>query len=116
VATLLKSHAIEHLIDENYKPTNLELDKLQRAWLFKVMQDNFKQSSCKAIILVHKDTKDTRAIWSDLKQIMEKSMLSQINLATLSTFLTSARLATMGWKGTQTNYVYYYKEQAQKFN
>jgi hypothetical protein len=57
-----------------------------------------------------------RAIWRDLKQIMEKSMLSQINAATLSTFLASAHLATMGWKGSQTNYAYYYKEQACKFN
>jgi hypothetical protein len=52
----LKSNAIEHLIDAKYKPTNKGLDELQRAWLFKVMQDNFKQSSCKVVILAHEDT------------------------------------------------------------
>jgi hypothetical protein len=112
----VKSHAIEHLIDKNHVPTNLELDKLQRALLFKVMQDNFKQLSCKAIVIARKDTKDLRAIWHGIKKMMEKSILSQIKSARLFTFLTSARLATMDPKGTQTNYIYYYKKQACTFN
>jgi hypothetical protein len=57
--TTLDSHALGHLIDENHVIVNEELDRAQRSWLFKVMQDSFKQPTCKAIVTKYEDTKDT---------------------------------------------------------
>jgi hypothetical protein len=100
---MLDSHALGHLIDKKHVIMNEELDKAQRSWLFKVMQDSFKQPTCKAIVTKYEDTKDTRAIWKNIVQEMEKSMAAQIHTGVLSTYLTNTKLATQGWKGTQTN-------------
>jgi hypothetical protein len=95
---------------------NEELDKAQQSWLFKVMQDSFKQPTCKAIITKYEETKDTRAIWKDIVREMEKSMAAQIHTGVLSTYLTNTKLATQGWKGTQTNWIIHFKEQARRYN
>jgi hypothetical protein len=100
------------MIDEEHVIMNKELDKAQRSWLFKVMQDLFKQPTCKAIVTKHEETKDTRAIWKDIVQEMEKSMAAYIHTDVLSTYLTNTKLATQGWKGTQTNWFIHFKEQA----
>jgi hypothetical protein len=55
----LDSDALGHLIDEKHVIMNEELDKAQRSWLFKVMQDSFKHPTCKAIVTKYEDTKDT---------------------------------------------------------
>jgi hypothetical protein len=62
----LDSHALGHLIDGKHIIMNKEHDKAQRSWLFKVMQDSFKQPTCKAIVSKYKETKDTQAIWKDI--------------------------------------------------
>jgi hypothetical protein len=92
----LDSHALGHLIDENHVVMNEELDKAQRSWLFKVMQDSFKQPTCKAIVTKYEETKDTRAIWKDIVPEMEKSMAAQIHTGVLSTYWTNTKLATQG--------------------
>ena len=114
--TTLDSHALGHLIDEKHVVSNKELDKAQRSWLFKVMQDSFKQPTCKAIVTKHEETKDTRAIWKEIVKDMEKSMAAQIHTAALSTYLTNTKLASQGWKGTQTNWIIHFKEQSRRYN
>jgi hypothetical protein len=114
--TTLDSHALRHLIDKNHVIVNKELNRAQRSWLFKVMQDSFKQPTCKAIVTKYEDTKDTRAIWTDIVREMEKSMAAQIHTGVLSTYLTNTKLATQGWKGTQTNWIIHFKEQACRYN
>jgi hypothetical protein len=47
---------------------------------------------------------------------MEKSMAAQIHTGVLSTYLTNTKLATQGWKGTQTNWIIHFKEQACRYN
>jgi hypothetical protein len=114
--TTLDSHALGHLIDNDYVVLNTELDKAQQSWLFKVMQDSLKQPTCKAIVTKHEETKDTRAIWKEIVKDMEKSMAAQIHTAALSTYLTNTKLATQGWKGTQTNWIIHFKEQSRRYN
>jgi hypothetical protein len=77
---------------------NEELDKAQRSWLFKVMQDSFKQPTCKAIVTKQEETKDTQAIWKDIIQEMEKLMAAQIHTGVLSTYLTNTKLVTKDGK------------------
>jgi hypothetical protein len=45
-----------------------------------------------------------------------KSMAAQIHTGVLSTYLTNTKLATQGWKGTQTNWIIHFKEQACHYN
>jgi hypothetical protein len=47
---------------------------------------------------------------------MEKSMAAQIHTGVLSTYLTNTKLATQGWRGTQTNWIIHFKEQARRYN
>jgi UDP-2,3-diacylglucosamine pyrophosphatase LpxH len=112
----LDSHSLGHLIDENHVIMNKELNRAQRSWLFKVMQDSFKQPTCKATVTKYEDTKDTQAIWKDIVQEMEKSMAARIHTGVLSTYLTNTKLATQGWKGTQTNWIIHFNEQARCYN
>mgnify|MGYP000358357633 FL=1 len=112
----LESHELQHLVDPTHVPLNVELDRAQRNWLYKVMQDNFKQSTCKMIVNQHEKDKDTRAIWKEIFHEMEKSMAAQINTTTISTYLTNTKLAKQGWKGTQTNWIIHYKEKARQYN
>jgi hypothetical protein len=43
-------------------------------------------------------------------------MAAQIHTGVLSTYLTNTKLATRGWKGTQTNWIIHFKEQARRYN
>jgi hypothetical protein len=47
---------------------------------------------------------------------MDKSMAAQIHTGVLSTYLTNTKLATQGWKGTQTNWIIHFKEQSRRYN
>ena len=117
IISTLDAQELSHLIDVTYVVLNKELDKVQRYWFYKVLQDVIKQSTCKMIVNNHEDDKDTRAIWAEICEQMEKSMAAQISTSNISTYLTNtAKLSTSGWKGTQTNWLMHYKEQARKYN
>jgi hypothetical protein len=40
--TTIESHGLDHLIDTNYVVANLDLDKIQRGWLYKILQDTIQ--------------------------------------------------------------------------
>ena len=51
--TTLESHGLLHLIDPTFVVVDEELDKRQRGWLYKVMQDKIQCAQGKAIVTRH---------------------------------------------------------------
>ena len=60
--TTLESVSLEHLIDPNHDPTNLELDKAQTKWLCKIFVDVVQNPQAKTIVVEHADQKNTRTL------------------------------------------------------
>ena len=106
--TTVRAHALSHLIDESYTvpDKDKELDRAQMDWLFKVIQDKMILPAGKAIVDAHENTMDTRMLWKALVDHFSKSTVTEIRSQTLSTWITSTRLAEGGWNGSHQNYIY----------
>ena len=108
----LESQDLQHVVDSSIVPTDMELDALQRKWVYKVLVDVAKTPITKTIVDNHYDDKDTRAIWDEIQKHYDGSMTTQLHSQRLSTYLTSARLDRINWKGTQQTAILNYKQQA----
>ena len=104
-----------HLI-EKHVPNDLELDKVQRQWLCKIMQDTFEEPVAKSIVKAHLDDMDTRAMWKEITQCHEYSTTSTISSQKLSSYIASVRLEDGRWRGTQCNFIVHFKEQLRQHN
>ena len=116
IETTVKSHGLSHILDATFVPTNNDLDDQQKDWMFKVFEDTMKQPAARLIVTKYKETHDTRALWTELKDTLGSSMTSELNAQKISTYMTSTRLHTMGWRGTQENFLLHYAEQARIYN
>jgi hypothetical protein len=114
--TTLESHSLSHLIDEKHKPTDKDLDAAQRGWLYSVLQTIFKAPMAKTIVTRHLSDKDTRLIWKEICAHYDSSMTSVLRAQLLSSYLTSTRLHTLQWRGTQSNFILHWMEQARIYN
>ena len=114
--TTIQSQNLYHLIDEDFNPTNKDLDKLQMNWLYKVMQDVFVAGSAKAIVTAHIEDKDTRAIWKEICETLKTNMTSELKSQTILTYLSSTRLNDGKWRGTEEAYVLHYQQQVRLYN
>ena len=91
---------------------NAALDAAQRTWMYKAMQDCMICAPAQNIVTEHIGDKDMRTIWKKLKEYFAKSMAVDTRVGTLSTYLTSTRLANTRWRGMQVNFILHWKEQA----
>lgn len=117
IMTALEASGLDHLIEEGFDVKgNLELDRAQQKWLYKVFQDTLTAPMAKAIVLKNIDKKDTRVIWKQLLEHYDNSMSAVIKSQQLSTYLTSTRLLTSGWRGTHENFLLNFKDQSRILN
>jgi hypothetical protein len=79
--TTIESHGLGHIIDINHVIDNLDLDKIQRGWLYKILQDTIQAPQGKSIVTKHIDDKDTRKIWEELCEYYDHSMSLTFNPA-----------------------------------
>lgn len=114
--TTLESHSLSHLTDETHVPTDLDLDAAQRGWLYSVLQTVFKAPMAKTIVTRHLATKDTRLIWKEICEYYDSSMTSVLRSQMISSYLTSTRLHSIQWRGTQANFILHWMEQARIHN
>jgi hypothetical protein len=114
--TTLESHSLAHLIDDSHVVTDADLDQAQRGWLYSVMQTAFKAPMAKTIVTKHLVDKDTRKIWKELCEYYDGSMTSVLRAQQISSYLTSTRLHNLQWKGSQTNFILHWVEQARIYN
>jgi len=101
---------------EDYEPDNEELDKAQQKFFYKVLVDSVKPQAMKAIVYKHRATKDTRLIWKEITDYIKTSMTNELEAQKHSTWLSSTRLHTSGWRGTQESYLTAFGERARLHN
>lgn len=114
--TTLESHSLAHLIDDTYVVDDPDLDQAQRGWLYSVLQTAFKAPMAKTIVTKHLTDKDTRAVWKEMCEYYDSSMTSVLRSQQISSYLTSTRLHQLQWKGSQTNFILHWVEQARIYN
>ena len=112
----VNSQGLSHVLDESFVPTNLALYERQSNWLFSVFMTKFKTPFSKSLIKKYQTTQDTRALWKELSEHMDESFTGEITVQKLSTFLTSFRLSTSQWKGTQESFILNFAEKARQYN
>ena len=105
-----------HLIKERHVPDNIELDKLQQSWLYKILQDVIKLPAAKAVITAHLDNMNTRQIWAELCDTLDDRITAELQAQQLSTYLTSTRLKDGNWRGTHELFILHFKEQIRLHN
>jgi hypothetical protein len=66
-STTIESHGLGHMTLKHVID-NLDLDKIQRGWLYKILQDTIQAPQGKSIVTKHIDDKDTRKIWEELSE------------------------------------------------
>ena len=105
----LKACGLHHLIEAGYKPKNEDLHKAESSWLYKVFQDRVTNSIGKGIVAQHLSTMDCAKLWEDLCKRFDKSMAADIRISSMSTHLTSIKLADR-WKGTHQSFITHFRE------
>jgi len=112
-----KAQDLEMMIGpEDYVPDNEELDQAQQKFFYKVLVDSVKPQAMKAIVYKHRATKNTRLIWKEITEHIKTSMTNELEAQKHSTWLSSTRLHTSGWRGTQESYLTAFGERARLHN
>lgn len=112
----LEACNLQHLIDDSHIVTNPDLDRSQTLWFFKVLQDKITCPAAKSIVQKHSILKNTRKLWEELCNHLDNSMNAVLRASKLSSYITSARLHSGTWRGTQTNFILHFKEQLRLYN
>ena len=112
----VNSQGLSHVLDESFVPTNLALYERQSNWLFSVFMTKFKTPFSKSLIKKYQTSQNTKALWKELSEHMDESFTGEITVQKLSTFLTSFRLSTAQWKGTQESFILNFAEKARQYN
>ena len=86
------------------------VDRAQQDWVYKILQDTVQHPRGKAIVNKHIVDKDVRAIWAEFEAYYNKSMAAEIRLQQQSTYLTSSRWHTSGWRGSKVSYILNWNE------
>ena len=113
---VLESQQLPHLIDSSYTPTNRDLFAQQTKWLYAALDEKMKVPFGRKILLQNKNTKDTRVIWSQITEHFDNSPVADIKVLQISTYLTSITVNSGKWKGSQSNFILHYAEQARYYN
>ena len=114
--TTAKSQNLGHLLDPKHVPENLDLDAKQREWLWNVLTSVVINSKAKKILDDLEDTHDTRLFVTRFEQDFAKSMTATYDQSRIATYLTSTRLKTLGWRGSQESFILHFHKQAQRHN
>ncbi len=108
----VESMGLSHCLDSHFTVTHPRLDLSQRRFLYDIFSTKFTAPAAKAIVLQHKATKNTRDLWDALENHYSESMAGLIKVQELSTYLTSTRFNTCGWRGSKQNFLLNWQEKA----
>ena len=114
--TTVASQGLSDCIDPAYTPSNPALFKVQQEWLYKTMDDKMLTPHCRTVLKDHIDDKDTRLIWKKILSHNNDSMVASLRASKISTYLTTARLSSGIWRGSQCDFLMNYKEQTRNYN
>ncbi len=111
-----KSHGLYHTLDSSHVVSNRELDELQRQWMMKTLQEIMIVPRAKSIVTKHADAANTRLCWKEIVDHFALSRAAEMRASTLATYMNSARLNKINWRGTKQNAILHWKEQHRLHN
>ena len=106
--TSMDASRMGHTIKKGHKITNPEVDRAQMDWTYALLQEKMQQSTAKAIVLRHKNTKDTRVIYAEIDATLSSSTAYKLQLSKLTNYLCTARIVSGNWRGTQQTFILHY--------
>ena len=102
--TQARAQGIDDALDGSYVPsTDEEKDLFQekQKYLYAVLETKVKTDRGKLIVRKYDQTYDARAVYLELSEHHTKSTKAAMSAAALLSYITSERLGTGQWKGTQ---------------
>jgi hypothetical protein len=112
----MQGHGLCHLIDPTYVPKNPDLHTQQSYWMYNVLEDKVKTSIGRTIIKQHMSSKNVLNIWMALCGHYDQSIAAELKAQSLSTYITSTRLATSSWRGTYSAFLSHFLEQLRLYD
>ena len=100
----------------DFVPEDRDLDRAQRNWFYKVLQDVCKTPVSKRIVTKHLQFKDTRTIWCEIQEYYDDSTGSLVRSQALMNYLNSTKLSTCGWRTSTQAFVTNYVETIRQYN
>jgi hypothetical protein len=112
----MQGHGLCHLIDPAYVPKNPDLHTQQNYWMYNVLEDKLKTSIGRTTIKQHMSSKSVLNIWMALCGHYDRSIAAELKAQSLSTYITSTRLATSSWRGTYSAFLSHFLEQLRLYD
>ena len=107
---------LANVIDPSYIPVppDVELFELQKNYMYSVFQTILLTDKGKTIVRTHSTTRDAQKIYADLAKYAKESTATQIELESLTAFLTTGQLDA-SWSGTTSGFVTFWRQQMSAF-
>ena len=94
--SVTKMFNLEHAIDDDddYVPSNPDLDSAQMNWLHNAWESTITVPSAKAILIKNRDEKNTRVIWKEITTTHARSQATEIRIGSLMSFVSANQFNT----------------------
>jgi hypothetical protein len=100
-----------------YKPQGSEekdLFTLQLYYVYAIFCSNLKMDFGQKLVRDYESSQNTQAIWKELSNDAEKSMVAQLNATDLLQYTHTAQVKN--WKGTTLSFILHYQEQIRLYD
>jgi hypothetical protein len=103
---------IVNVFNPKYKPQGSEekeLFTLQLYYVYAIFCSNLKTDFGRKLVRDYESSQNAQAIWKELSNDAEKSMVAQLNATDLLQYTHTAQVEN--WKGTTLSFILHYQEQ-----
>ena len=76
-----------------------------------MQQDNFQEPYAKTIVIAHLVDKNVAMIWVKIVTYHDSSMVNNLRISTVSTYITSVRLHKIDFRGNLSTWILNFCEQ-----
>jgi K+-sensing histidine kinase KdpD len=106
------AQGIVNVFNPKYKPRGSEekdLFTLQLYYIYAIFCSNLKTDFRQKLVRDYESSQNAQAIWKELSNDAEKSMVAQLNSTDLLQYTHTAQVEN--WKGTTLSFILHYQEQ-----
>jgi hypothetical protein len=108
---------IVNVFNLKYKPWGSEekdLFTLQLYYVYAIFCSNLKTDFGRKLVRDYESSQNAQAIWKELSNDAERSMVAQLNVTDLLQYTHTARVEN--WKGTTLSFILHYQEQIRLYD
>jgi hypothetical protein len=108
---------VVNVFNPKYKPwgsEKKELFTLQLYYVYVIFCSNLKTDFGWKLVWDYESSQNAQAIWKELSNDAEKSMVAQLNATDLLQYTHTARVEN--WKGNTLSFILHYQEQIQLYD